>query len=366
MSINEYNPDYVTLPGDTLRDLLEQYGMSQSELAKRMGRPHKTINEIIHGRTEITPDTALQLEKVFGASAQFWLNREMRYQEGLARMRNSKALAGQISWLKNFPINAMKKDGLLPDVKDKQELLVALLRFFEIAEPASWELIWESPLVNYRKSEVFESDDYALSVWLQQGELQARDLDLAAYDAKAFKALLKTELRHFTATAHTDPNFAQTLRQKCAEVGVGVVYVPQIGKARVSGVTRWLDKDNPLIQLSLRYKTNDHFWFTFFHEAGHVLLHGKTSVYINDPEHTTDVEDEANAYAANLLIPRGAYNGFVKQYYPYISKAAVIEFAKIMNIAPGIVVGRLQHEGHLKKQNLNGLKRKFEWTTKQE
>jgi HTH-type transcriptional regulator / antitoxin HigA len=83
---NEFYPDYASPPGDTLAETLETIGMSQAELARRMGRPVKTINEIIQAKVVITADTALQLEKVLHVPASFWLRREQHYRETLARL----------------------------------------------------------------------------------------------------------------------------------------------------------------------------------------------------------------------------------------------------------------------------------------
>jgi HTH-type transcriptional regulator/antitoxin HigA len=96
---NQYNPDYVSPPGETLAEILEDREMSQAELADRMGRPKKTINEIIKGKAEITAETALELEKVLGTPAQFWNEREGRYRESLARKKENDHLRGQANSL---------------------------------------------------------------------------------------------------------------------------------------------------------------------------------------------------------------------------------------------------------------------------
>jgi HTH-type transcriptional regulator/antitoxin HigA len=83
---NEYHPDSVSSPGETLLETIETIGMSQAELAMRMGRPGKTINEIIHKKAIITAETALQLEQVLHIPASFWLKREQQYRESLARL----------------------------------------------------------------------------------------------------------------------------------------------------------------------------------------------------------------------------------------------------------------------------------------
>ena len=348
-----YQPDFVTPPGDTILELLEERGMTQSELAQRMGRPIKTINEIIHGKNALTAETAIQLERVLGTPASFWLNRERIYREYLARKVADQTLQAQQDWLDNFPLKVMQERGWLPDTRYRSELLVALLQFFGLAAPDNWEDIWSGCLVRYRKTAAYESSDYALSVWLRQGELEAQTIACAPYDEALFKQLLAQEIR--ALTCETPDVFVPTLLELCATAGIAVVLIPQVTGARVSGAARWLSKDKALIQLSLRYKKNDHFWFSFFHEAGHILKHGKRDVFIDLEDGDEDQkEEEANQFAADMLIPPSAYERFV-QGNGKLSKSAVRQFAAEVGIAPGIVVGRLQHDHYLPYSHLNDL-----------
>ncbi|MBF0401228.1 MAG: ImmA/IrrE family metallo-endopeptidase [Magnetococcales bacterium] len=117
----------------------------------------------------------------------------------------------------------------------------------------------------------------------------------------------------------------------CAEVGVAVVFVRELPKTGISGATRWLTPDKALIQLSLLYKSDDHLWFTFFHEAGHTLLHGKKDLFLEDErEKDQKKEDEANQFAADLLVPSGQWTAF-KQSFPG-TLASVENFAKELGI----------------------------------
>ena len=109
---NEYRPDVVSPPGETIFETLEQYGMSQAELADRMGRPKKTINEIIKGKAAILPDTAIQLEHVLGVPASFWIRREQHYRESLARLAERERLSEATEWLSKMPVQEMVKRGL--------------------------------------------------------------------------------------------------------------------------------------------------------------------------------------------------------------------------------------------------------------
>jgi HTH-type transcriptional regulator/antitoxin HigA len=353
---NEYLPDFVSPPGETLMEMLEERGMSQSELAERTGRPKKTINEIIKGKATITPATALQLERVLGAPASFWNDREQHYRESLARQAERDSLEGQVGWLSQFPIKEMVSFGWLPQAADPIEMLENVLNFFGIAAPTQWQIVWEMG-VAFRQSTAFESDPFAVSAWLRRGEIEAQQMDCAPYDSDRFLSALST-VRELT----TQPPaiFHPETIALCAQAGVAVVFVPELPKARVSGATRWLTPNKALIQVSLRYKTDDQLWVTFFHEAGHILKHGKRDVFIENDGEKDEKEDEANQFAADFLIPATEYRRLTPRTGHY-SKDEIRDFAHRLKIASGIVVGRLQHDGKLPVTNCNDLKQHFEW-----
>jgi len=144
---------------------------------------------------------------------------------------------------------------------------------------------------------------------------------------------------------------------------VAVVFVPELPRTRVSGATRWLTPTKALIQLSFRYKTADHLWFSFYHEAAHILLHQKRPIYLDlleGPRETVGPEEkDADAFARHKLIPPDALRRFVSAH-AFFSRAAIRGFAQAVDIAPGIVVGRLQHDGLLPHSHCNDLKRKID------
>jgi Zn-dependent peptidase ImmA (M78 family) len=139
-----------------------------------------------------------------------------------------------------------------------------------------------------------------------------------------------------------------------------VVVVRAPGGCRASGATRFLTKDKALLLLSFRYLTDDHFWFTFFHEAGHLLLHGERGFFLEGVDMPSTIEeDEANEFAANTLVP--------SEFQPTLLSLRadahkVIRFAMKIGVSPGIIVGQLQHLGKIRQNQLNSLKRRFEWS----
>lgn len=359
-SINSYDPDYVSPPGETLLEVLEERGISQAELARRMGRPSKTVNEIIKAKTAITPETSLQLEKVLDIPASFWDSREMYYRQYQIRKAEEEELNQYILWVDHFPIREMMKLGWIEHTKDKYEQLIRLLRYFGIASPNQW--LEATYSTNYRKTNAFQSDSYALSAWLKQGEKQAQDIYTNNFDKDRLMTFIYNEFRGYTLL---EPSlFQRLLVEKCSEVGIALVFVPQLKKTHVSGAARWLTPNKALVQLSLRYKTNDHFWFAFFHEVGHIILHGKRRISLTIDKGEKEMEEkEADNFASEALISQELFDQFVKENVKsgLVSKNSVLTFANSIGIAAGIVVGRLQHEKYIDYKQLNGLKEKFEW-----
>jgi HTH-type transcriptional regulator/antitoxin HigA len=357
----EYTPDYAVPPGETLLETIEVLGMSQAELATRTGRPLKTINEIIKGKASITPETALQLERVLRVPAKFWSSLERSYRETLARQEEQDRLKGQEAWLRKIPFRAMIKMGWIRSHKDKVQQIKEVLGFFGVASPEQWEALWKVERINFRQSAVFQSDPGAVSAWLRKGELDAHQIDCRPYNETQFLEAL----RYIRALTKEPPKiFQPEVMRICADAGVAVVFVPELPKLRVSGATRWLSPKKALIQLSLRYKTDDHLWFAFFHEGCHVLKHGKREVFLEDDGPDDAKEQEANRFAANIVIPPADYRQFARRVR--FSKAEIGRFAAAIGIAPGIVVGRLQHDGKLPRTQCNGLKRRFKWAESDE
>jgi addiction module HigA family antidote len=354
---NQYVPDMVSAPGETLEEVLMERRMSQAELAERTGRPKKTINEIVKGKAAITPETALQFERVLGIPAGFWMAREQNYRESLARAKEALDLEKQAGWLDQIPYRSMVRLGWLPEHREKARQLEEVLRFFGVASPNIWDGIWGAGNPAFRRSPTFESEPGALAAWLRKGELNAAQQETAEYDTDMFKKALE---RVRSLTRQLPKNFVVFLIQECNEAGVCVTFVPELPGTRVWGATRWLTPTRALIQLSLRYKTDDHLWFTFFHEAGHILLHGRRDVFIEgDDLEQNSKESEADAFAQGWLIPGSRYRSFRR--LGAFSCAAVGRFAFELGISPGIVVGRLQHEGYLKRTECNDLKKKVDW-----
>jgi HTH-type transcriptional regulator/antitoxin HigA len=339
----------ISPPGDTLRETIEHYGMSQTELAIRMARPEPAISEMMTGKKAITADTALQLEMVLGIPAGFWLEHERHYRLELAAIEQGEALLKQKDWVKQFPLTDMTKYGWIQSsTKDVFAQTQQVLSYFGVASIAAYNNIYLSnkPSVAFRISLKKAPNHYALSAWLRRGQLDAQQLSLKPYDKKKFTEALEDIKKLVEKHPH---DFKDQLQQRCAECGVALVYTPNIKGVSISGAARWInDGQHPLIQLTGRYKTNDIFWFTFYHEAGHIIEHGKKEVFLENVEgvpYDAAKEAEADAFAEKWLLTPKAFEAFRTE--GNITEKSIKQFAKQQQTHPALVLGRLQKFGLL-------------------
>ena len=352
-----YKPDYSVHPGEYLEEVLQVREIKKREMSERLGISVKHLSQIINRQAVITADMAVQLEKTLGISANIWNNLNAGYALFEARARETQELSKCLEWIKEFPIDDLKKLGFIPRTGDPKSILDSLLRFFAISSPEKWENYYGNlSQVSFRKSTAYSDNLYHIVSWLRAGEILASGVKTEAFSKSAFRTNLQ-EIRDLTTRSPS--KFEPLMKKLCAASGVALVFVPEFEKTHLSGVTRWLTQDKALILMSLRYKTNDHFWFTFFHEACHILLHGKKEIFIDHAKgFDSREENQANRFARNILIPEDAYKRFIAEKSFYRTDIEV--FARRIHVHPGIVVGSLQHDKEIDYRWHNKLKEHFQ------
>ncbi len=339
---NQYIPQTVSHPGETLKEKLDEMNMGPKEFAVRTAKPEKTIIAIIKGESSITADMAVQFESVTKIPAHFWLNNQRAYDEYVAREKREEMIAQSTEWARKFPLSSMIKKGWLATSSNIKEKTAALLSFFSISTPEAWESYYFNQMlkVGFRISLKNTKEPYAISAWLRKGELQAAEMEAPAYSERKFKEVLP-KIKSVMATH--PPDFFSQLQTLCLEAGVKVVFTPCLPKAPINGSTRWLN-DTPLIQLTDRYKRNDVFWFTFFHEAGHILLHGKKEIFLENidyPDKLTEKEIEADNFAVKWTFTVEEEKEVLEA--ESLDIETIRSFAEKFNTHPAIILGRFQH-----------------------
>lgn len=341
----------ATPPGATIKEQLADRGMSQKEFASRMDMSEKHISRLINGEVQLTPDMAMRLEMVLGLPAHFWSNLEAIYREKLLKVQAENNMDEDIEIAKKFPYNVMAKYGWVPETKKPEEKVIYLRKHFEVVKLS----LLKGPLIPgiaYRRQSSTEKADFALLAWAQRARIEARTIVTKPIDLKS----LKESIPQIRAMTCTDPGeFCPKLTGLLADCGVALVLLPHIGGSFLHGAT-FYDRDKVVIGLTVRGKDADKFWFSLFHEIGHILLG-----HIGNINGTTD-EDETNAdeFAKESLIPQKQFDDFVA--IGNFNKEAMIHFAEQVGIDVGIVVGRLQKEGYIQYNWHNDLKTKYTLT----
>ena len=305
-------PDYAVPPGETLRDRLDELEMSQVELARRAGLTTKHVNRVVQGVASLSADVAQRLDFVTGVPTPVWLRLEADYRSARSRLEVPEPDDDELAWLHDMPVRQLVRAGALPAAPaDPPSRLRQLLRFFGVADVRSYRRVWELPAAAFRQSRAYDVDPGAVAAWLQLGELAGRRVTVADWDPEGLRRWLP-ELRLLTRRAPLRAAIADYC-QACARSGVTVVFVPEIAGARAYGATRWLAPHRPLVQLSLRGRTDDQLWETAAHELGHVLMHDRRAVFIATCEDEPDTaeaaadarEHEATAFAREPVDPAG-------------------------------------------------------------
>ena len=330
--------------------------MSQKDLAAALNRPVQVINGIINAKKAVTPETALELERALGIGAHVWTGLESTYRLTLARSREREQLRAALSWPAEFPVREMAERGWIARVRDKEEQVRELLRFFGVANVSAYRT--RISAIGFHFTDNAKMSEGALAAWLRRGEIEAASLETGPLK----QALLEVAATEARALTLKSPDvFAPRLRSLFADAGVAFVVVPELPKTGANGAARRLSTGKALIQLNLRYRWADIFWFTLFHEVAHLLKHSKArDGFVDGGSISGDpaIEAEANRWAADFLIEPCAWREFAGDG---VTQNSVLEFASEQGIAPGIVVGRLQREGIIPYSHMTGLKQRFAW-----
>jgi HTH-type transcriptional regulator/antitoxin HigA len=338
-------------PGYFFKQELEALEMTPAEFAKRSGILEKQVSDLLNQKIGITPLLADKLGAFFGSSAIFWTGLQMDYDAYQKRQQYQAAINGDYRLLltidKSFRLSHVAAN--LLESKEAQ-VLVARARL----EVGSLQYLDQKNLYAlYKEQRTSEAPRFLKNVWLSLAMRMAREEDDLTFNEETFKRIL---VNFKSYTSESPEQFYPQLQNDFKKAGAHFVFLSYLPKSDIYGATKWIDSSNsPVIALSNRSHSNDLFWFSLFHEASHVLMqHKKNMLETTKETEMLEIEKQADEMAADLLIDRALWNAFVAR--KSFTKMDIQVFAKKAGVHPGIVVGRLQKEKHLKYSVDNGLK----------
>ena len=339
----------ATPPGATIKEQLQDKGMSQKEFATRMELSQKHVSKLINGEVQLTPEVAVRLEMVLGIPARFWNKLEATYREKLIKANAENEMDEDKDIAKKIPYKEMSDYGWVPITKKIEEKVINLRKFFGVVRLGLMKDMRLSKIACRRLVDT-EKSNYALMAWAQQAKIEARDIKTSLIDLKTLEKRLP-EIRSLTTL---DPEvFCDQLEKLLADCGIAIVFLPHMDGSFLHGAT-FIDGKKIVIGLTVRGKDADKFWFSLLHELGHIILG-----HVNNIDGTTEDEEKAaDQFAQDILIPTADFDAFVSQND--FSRPSIRDFADKEGIQCGIVVGRLQKDGFLKYNQYNDLKTRYE------
>src|SRR5581483_8937725 len=260
------------------------------------------LRGLLAGSLAVDERRAECLAAVLGGTSRFWLMRQANYERALDRAVAAVFETEGEDWLQRVPIPGGNTPRRLTE-DQKREQLRRRLAFFNVANLRAWNRRYGSlrSETQFRTSPTLLSDEGAISMWLRQGELEAALLSTRPWDPVKLGEKLP-EIRALSKIGQPT-RFIPKLKDLCAQAGVAIVVKRAPKDCRASGATRLIAPDKAMILLSFRFRTDDQFWFTVFHEIGHLLLHD-AKTFIDDEETFQDErEREANEFASSCIIP---------------------------------------------------------------
>lgn len=352
----EFMPDWFSKPGDALRSLMIRRGRSPEEVANVLDGGMLTLRGLLDGSGAVTESHAVTLAEHVGGTSSFWIKRQSNYEAALERAVDRAAATEGDDWLL-LPVPGDKPRGRLTLEKRRAEIRRRLV-FFNVGTLDAWQarygLICSSTL--FRKSDAFAAKTSAVSMWLRSGELGADLVLTRPWNAGNLHDRLD-KIRGLSKIKQPEI-FLPKLKAICAEAGVAVVACRPPHECPASGASRMVGPDKAMILLSFRGLSDDKFWFTVFHEIGHLILHGAKTFVDSDMDDADESEREANEFASRLIVPEDRNEEFCRLV---VSREAIIRFSVAVGVAPGLVVGQMQHRKMIRQDQMNDLKRRWKW-----
>lgn len=344
-------------PGNTIIEQLEIWGISRKEFALRMDYSEKHMIDILKGKSEITVEIANRLENVLNIPANFWLGLEQNYRLSLKKKEEEDKFEKDEEVLSKISYKDLARQDWVQATRNKIDQIRNLKSFFGVAK---LQKIIQTENIAFRISSKYENSSYSIAAWLRKGQIDIREkIDYPEFDKTKIITEIIPEIKRNVINETDIFTINKLLSKIFKKAGIYFTITTNISKASINGAVTWINK-RPLIQMSLKGKYADIFWFTLFHELGHVFYeHSKKEVILdlsNESTASEEIEKQADNFAIKYLYPK---EFSLLENKGGVSKRDIIEFAKKNRLPAGIILGRLMHDKIIDWSQFSELRVKF-------
>ncbi|MDX7951259.1 ImmA/IrrE family metallo-endopeptidase [Lichenihabitans sp. Uapishka_5] len=355
-----FDRDWFSKPADSLLAMMQRRRLTPSDVARELPGGLATLRGLLIGDVAIDEAVAGGLAATVGGTTTFWLRRQGLYEACLGRVVDAVLASDSNAWLATVPVPASAGPTTRGRTADdrRRAAVERRLVFFDVNGAEAWSRRYGTLRceTRFRESAAFEVHPGATAMWLRQGELEAALVSTDVWDPNGLSASIGEIVK--LSRIGQPVRFLPRLRVMLARFGVALVVVRAPEGCRASGAARMLSPTKAMVLASFRHRSDDHFWFTLLHEIGHLLLHGGRTFIDEEGASDDEPENEANAFAADHIIPQDLQQELASLHPDY---ASVIRFSLKLRIAPGLTVGQMQHRGLIQRNWLNKLRRTWTW-----
>lgn len=348
----EYNDKIAFHPGYYIKEIVEESGLTQEDFAKRLDTTPKNLSLLIRGEQKLSIDIAMKLSRMIGTSVSYWLNLQNAYDTLIAEFKSNEELAIERIVFKSLGYGYFREHFNLPDLPRKtDEQIVEVRNFLNVSTLAV--LMKKDMAVNFRSApgELTESNIIKANTMVQI----AMNIVLGIEAPKFNKSLFEKATAYALTLTKEHDTFYPLIKEAFRKAGVILVILPNISGSKINGATKKVG-NNVMLMVNDRRLNSDTFWFTLFHEIGHVM---NGDYGISFDSESGEQEEIADKYAEDMLIPRDEYQLFIAANK--FDVQSICRFAEEINRDTGIVIGRLLNDGkvHYNDWSLSSLRHKY-------
>lgn len=339
-------------PGYYISEIIDDLGITQEEFAVRLGTTAKTISKLVNGEANISKDLALKLSNMLNTSPEVWLNLQKKYDLMLIEKSQKEEMEEEIKLVQEVDYSYFVKLAVLPAVRSAAEKVSNLCSYLSISRlsiltETDYNLKFRNGIKNPKQKNILSAN-----IWVETATKFGRSYETKPFNERSLRKAVK-QLAEMT-TSSID-HVIDKIKNMLADCGVVLVMLPYLKNSGLHGVVKWLSKEKALVAISDRRKYSDTFWFTLFHEIGHVLQKRVKDVsYTWESDFMDESEREADLFAQETLIPAERYQDFIEK--GLFNSSAIIAFASLIKRDPGIIVGRLQNDNLILHSQNNTLR----------
>ena len=323
-------------PGYYIKEYIEEIGLTQEDFANRLGTTPKNISYIIRGEQSISIDIANKLSRMSGTSVKYWLNLQNDYDTIVFEIKNLQEINEEREVFKSLKYSYFRDNFNLPYVPGKIDEQIKYVR--EFLNVSSLTVFKKKDMyVNFRKADLNQTEINTIkaNIMVQiAANISLKEVDIPKYDKKSFLKAIEYAL----TLTKDHKEFYKIIKKEFYKCGVDLIVLPNLLGSKINGASKKI-VDHVMLMVNDRNSNSDSFWFTLFHEIGHII-NGDFGISFEKEEGKE--EENANKFAEDKLIPSKEYDEFIKKRKFTLN--SLIEFSNEINRDPGIVLGRLQKD----------------------